>query len=312
MDLDTVADELYGLRPEDFTAARNARAAEARKAGDRALAGEIARLRRPSLSAWAGNLLVRERPDAVAPLLELGEGLRQAHRELDGGQLRELTRRQGSLVSALARQARQLAAEAGHPIGDDAQREVEATLHAVLADPDAAREWAAGRLVKALEQPVGFPAAGAGAVRRAAPAGPRDGTAHGLGRRDGTARKERRPDRARDKAAEAREAERRRRVAQAREDAEAARRELDAAQREATAAESEAAEAERRAEELRQRVAELRERLREAEAGQREAHTAEKDARERARAADRRLRDSRRHAMTTATKQAELEGTDED
>ncbi|MGV9626683.1 hypothetical protein ACWDTB_08880, partial [Streptomyces sp. NPDC003487] len=128
MDLDTVADELYGLRPEDFTAARNARAAEARKAGDRALAGEIARLRRPSLSAWAGNLLVRERPDAVAPLLELGEGLRQAHRELDGGRLRELTRRQGSLVSALARQARQLAAEApGLPprardLGDAARR----------------------------------------------------------------------------------------------------------------------------------------------------------------------------------------------
>ncbi|MEU3844782.1 hypothetical protein AB0E88_32725 [Streptomyces sp. NPDC028635] len=307
MDLDTVADELYGLRPEEFTAARNTRAAAARTAGDRTLAGEIARLRRPSLSAWAANLLVRERPDAVAPLLELGEGLRQAHRELDGGQLRELTRRQRSLVGALARQARQLTADAGHPIGDDAQREVEATLHAVLADPEAAREWAAGHLVKPLEQPVGFPTAGPDAVRRAATARPPAGAASGAtaeptagtkGKRtSATARQDR-----------ARETERRRRLERARKEADAAQRELGTAEKEAAAVAAEADAAARRAEELREHVSELRERLRQAEEEQREAHTEERETRERARSADRRLRDLRREAMTAATKLAELEG----
>ncbi|MEV0174537.1 hypothetical protein AB0I00_25865 [Streptomyces sp. NPDC050803] len=174
MDLDSVAEELYGLRPEDFTAARDVRVARARTAGDRVLAGKIGKLRRPSLSAWVSNLLVRERPDEVQAVLRLGEGLRQAHRDLDGTQLRELVRQQRSLIGALSREARELAAQAGHPVGESVQREVETTLHAVLADAVAAREWATGRLAKPLSAAVGFPAAAPDAVprRAAAPAPP--------------------------------------------------------------------------------------------------------------------------------------------
>ncbi|MEV8308783.1 hypothetical protein AB0P36_15890 [Streptomyces flavidovirens] len=159
VDLESITDELYGLAPADFTAARNERAAAARTAGDRELAGRIQALRRPTLSAWASNLLVRRQPGQVQPLISLGEGMRRAHRDLDGEQLRELGRRQHDLVGALARQAKQLAADAGHPVSEDVQHEVESTLHAVLADPDAAREWAAGRLTKPLSPPVGFTAA---------------------------------------------------------------------------------------------------------------------------------------------------------
>ncbi|WP_264925832.1 hypothetical protein, partial [Streptomyces sp. A012304] len=166
MDLDTVADELYGLRPEEFTAARATRMAAARTAGDRALADRIGKLRRPSRSAWASNLLVRERPDEIEPLLRLGQALRQAHHDLDGTQLRALVRRQRQLVGALARQAGELTAAAGHPIGEDARREVESTLHAVLADEDAARAWATGRLVKPLTPAVGFPEVADTALRR--------------------------------------------------------------------------------------------------------------------------------------------------
>ncbi|WP_432171865.1 hypothetical protein [Streptomyces sp. 1222.5] len=56
MDLDAVADELYALAPSVFTAARDESAQAARAAGDRKLAEEIRRLRRPTLSAWASNL----------------------------------------------------------------------------------------------------------------------------------------------------------------------------------------------------------------------------------------------------------------
>ncbi|MBM7169537.1 hypothetical protein JQK87_14160, partial [Streptomyces sp. G44] len=158
MDLETVADELYGLRPDEFTATRDRRAAQARADGDRPLAERIKALRRPSPAAWASNLLVREEPGEVEPLVRLGEGLRQAHRGLDGERLRELSRQRHVLIPALADQAAHLAEEAGPPLGEGARREVEQTLHAVLADEQAARAWASGRLTKALIETTGFDA----------------------------------------------------------------------------------------------------------------------------------------------------------
>lgn len=173
MDYDSVADELYALRPEEFTAARASAMASARTAGDRELAERIRALRKPSLAAWVSNLLVRSSPGEVEPLLRLGEGLRQAHQDLDGTQLRELSRRQHALIRALSLQARQLAKEAGHPIGESVQREVENTLRAVLADPEAAEAWAGGRLAKPLSAAVGFPSAAEGArPQRPAPLPP--------------------------------------------------------------------------------------------------------------------------------------------
>ncbi|WP_432021072.1 hypothetical protein [Streptomyces sp. 1222.5] len=157
MDLDAVADELYALAPGVFTAARDERAQAARAAGDRELAEQIRRLRRPTLSAWASNLLVRDQPDEAQRLVHLGEMLRRAHQDLDGEQLRELSAQQHQVTRALARQAGQLTARAGQPISDDTRQEVQDTLHAVLADPDAARQWAKGRLTKPLSAPAGFP-----------------------------------------------------------------------------------------------------------------------------------------------------------
>ncbi|MGR6975060.1 hypothetical protein ACU639_36705 [Streptomyces cynarae] len=138
MDLDAVADELYGLSPGEFTAARDERAKSARAAGDRTLADQIRRLRRPTQAAWASNLLVREQPEEVQRLLQLGEALRQAHKDLDGQQLRELSAQQHQLTFALARQAGELTAQAGQRISDATRQEVQDTLHAVLADPEAA------------------------------------------------------------------------------------------------------------------------------------------------------------------------------
>ncbi|OEV12631.1 hypothetical protein AN218_07495, partial [Streptomyces nanshensis] len=159
MELDEVADELYGLRPQEFTAARDERARRARADGQRELAADIRSLRRPTAAAWASNLLVREQGEQVAPLLRLGEELRGAHRRLDGRELRTLSHRQHQLVDALAGKAAALASDAGSPLGQQARQEVAQTLHAVLADPDAAREWAAGRLSKPLAAAPGFEAA---------------------------------------------------------------------------------------------------------------------------------------------------------
>ncbi|MGW4601350.1 hypothetical protein ACWEOA_39690 [Streptomyces sp. NPDC004457] len=322
MDLDAVADELYGLRPEEFVAARDRRARDARKAGDQALAKEIGALRRPSLAAWVSNLLVRRQPEEVQPLLGLGEELRRAHRELNGAELRRLARRQNEVIGALGRQARQLAARAGHPVGEGVQREVEETLHAALADPEAAREWAAGRLVKPLNSLIGFPAADQallGGRTAPEPKKPARGEGGG-GRQGGKAReagkareeaKARKQSKAREEGKarldEDREAEeqhrreaeeQRRRVAEARE----AERELRAHEEEADAAAREAEEAGARLAGARERVRELRDRLRDAEAEQQRARAAERDARDRERRTGRAVREARRRAEQAAAR----------
>ncbi|MFI1452551.1 hypothetical protein [Streptomyces roseus] len=156
VDVDAVADELYGLVPERFTEVRNEQAARARKAGQAGAAKAIAALRRPTRAAYASNLLVRRRPEEVAAFLELGEALRRAQRSLDGGRLKALSHQRHVVVAALARTARQLAEEEGRAVGEDVVHEVEQTLHAALADSEAAAQWSGGRLSTGLEPPVGF------------------------------------------------------------------------------------------------------------------------------------------------------------
>lgn len=159
MDVDEVIDELYGLRPSEFTAARDAYVAQARKAKDAAGAKRIAALRRPTLPAWASNHLVRTRPAEAEQLLALGRALREAHRTLDPHQLRQLSRQQHRLIATLVQDAVALAAQAGQPVGGSALDEIGQILRSVLADPDVAEEWAKGRLVKPPEATVGFTAA---------------------------------------------------------------------------------------------------------------------------------------------------------
>lgn len=287
MDYDSVADELYALRPEEFTAARASAVAAARTAGDRELAERIRALRKPSLAAWVSNLLVRGSPGEVEPLLRLGEGLRQAHQDLDGAQLRELSRRQHALVRALSLQARQLAKEAGHPIGESVQREVENTLHAVLADPEAARAWAGGRLTKPLSAAVGFPAVAEGArPQRPAPAPA--------------------PARPGKKAGE----QQRRRLEQAREDAEAADRELWELRGEAEDAGRAAAEAKQQVDDLQRRVEELTGELERTKGEHQQARFAERAARERMRTAERHTREAGRKAATAAARLERLTSPD--
>ncbi|MFE0737336.1 hypothetical protein [Streptomyces sp. NPDC058855] len=156
MDVEEVTDELYGLTPGEFTAARDRYAAEARRTKDPAAAKAIAALRRPTLAAWAANLLARRQPDQAGELLRLGEMLREAHRSLDGAQLRTASRQQHRLVTALARTAAELAGEAGQSVSDTVLAEIEQTLHAVLARPEVAAQWSRGRLAKVPEAAVGF------------------------------------------------------------------------------------------------------------------------------------------------------------
>lgn len=159
MDFSSAADELYGVRPAEFVAARKRLAAAARDAGDRALAKRIGGLRRPTLSAWAVNLLARSARDDLGRLLDVGEGIRSAWGS--GGGLGDLEQRRARLVDALVRTAGELAADAGNPLREQAVREVEDTLQAATVDADVADEVRRGRLSQPRSHtgfvPAGFP-----------------------------------------------------------------------------------------------------------------------------------------------------------
>ena len=149
-DLASAAEELYALSPSDFTAARDERVAQARTSGDRDLARAIGALRRPAVSAWLVNQLVREAGDQVGELLALGESLRRAQQDLAGEQVRELSVQRRRLVAVLVAEAKRLAERDGRAAGPQVEREVEATLQAALADPDAAAAVRAGCLASPL------------------------------------------------------------------------------------------------------------------------------------------------------------------
>ena len=145
-----VADELYGLVPEAFTAARDEQVRALRRGGRLARALAVKDLRRPSVSAWLVNALVRHRRAEVEQLLQVGAHLRDAQDRLEPGELRDLNRQRQAVLSAMVARARALAKDLGRPVTDPVLHEVEETLRAALADADAASAVRAGRLTAAL------------------------------------------------------------------------------------------------------------------------------------------------------------------
>ncbi|MGY1815067.1 hypothetical protein [Blastococcus sp. SYSU D00820] len=146
MELEEVADELYEVPPEEFVAVRTERQQQARAEGDRALAKAIGALPKPSTAAWVCNLLVRAHREEIESLIELGDLLREAQDSLAGDQLRALNRQRSQLLSALTRQASVRARERGHAVSTAVAGQVEETLRAALADPEAGAALLEGRL----------------------------------------------------------------------------------------------------------------------------------------------------------------------
>jgi hypothetical protein len=244
--LDEAIDELYAGPPGDFVAARDALAKRAKADGDAAAAAEVAGLRRPTVAAWLANLLVRERRDEVDSFVELGVALREATETLSGTQLRELSAQRHRLVQALVGQARNLGQAAGQRVGEEALRGVEDSLHAALADPDAAAELLAGRLTHPLSRTGYASTAAARPAKKAAP---------------GRTRKQRE-----------------RRLAAAWSAARKAAEVRDRAAAESAAAAKQEAEARRETEQRAAEVARLRDQLEQAETGLAAAEQARQDA----------------------------------
>jgi len=135
--------ELYQLDPDEFMARRQDLAAQAREAGQTAVAKQIAALRKPTRSAWVVNRLVRAEPEVRQRLTDLAAELRDAEHAMDGARIRELSAARRRLVDDLTAQA--LAPLKAPPFA--LREEVMATFDAAVADPGVAASL--GTLVRA-------------------------------------------------------------------------------------------------------------------------------------------------------------------
>lgn len=146
MSIEDVAQELYGLAPEDFTSARNARAKQAKGDGDADLAARVQALRKPTTGAWLLNQLVREHGAEVAQVLELGARLRAAQGTVGADELRGLDRERRRLTHAVAQQALALGRKAGRRVTDQVADAVEETLRSAMVDAAAGAALSTGLL----------------------------------------------------------------------------------------------------------------------------------------------------------------------
>jgi len=145
-ELTAIADALYAGSPDDFTEARNR---AAKDVGDKDLATQVKKLKKPSVAAWAINLLVRRESEQIDSVLGLAGQLRAAAEALDGEELRALTRQRRQLTTALASSARSLARDAGVRLTGPVVDQVEGMLTAAMLDEVAAQVVRTGRVVTA-------------------------------------------------------------------------------------------------------------------------------------------------------------------
>jgi hypothetical protein len=266
--VEQAAEELYGLPPGEFTRARDERAKELRKSGDREAADAVKALRKPTVAAWALNQLARQRGKELGRLLTAGDALRAAQEELlaggDRSAFQEAAAGERELVAELTGAAREIVSEAGERPGAGLDEKVSATLHAAALDEDTAEELRAGRLTREREAIGGFGALTAGSAP--SPPNARQPKKEKAASRKAAPKKP---------AAEARGQER---LAAARTDERHARRELEAAEKAVESARTRAEAAEAHAADAVDRAKVASERLKEA----RRAHSAAKKAHSRA------------------------------
>jgi hypothetical protein len=141
----TLVDPLYDLPVAEFVAARNALAKELKAAGDKAGSAEVAKLRRPTATAWALNQVARRQPELLVAALTAKAELRAVTEGTGRGEdldLRSATAADREATRAVVAAARALlgAEDAG------LSNRIADTLLAAVLDSGVADTLQAGRL----------------------------------------------------------------------------------------------------------------------------------------------------------------------
>jgi hypothetical protein len=133
MTYDDAVAKLYQAESDQFVAERKRLANELKAGGDKSGAAKLAKLARPTLSAWAVNQLWWHARDSFEQLFSSAERLRAGEHEA--------ARAHRELIASLRARAAARLSEAGHAVSDPVLRRVTATLSALAAhgsfEPDA-------------------------------------------------------------------------------------------------------------------------------------------------------------------------------
>jgi hypothetical protein len=165
--LDEATDRLYGADLDAFVAERTRLARELRDAGDPKSSAQLAKLKKPTVAAWALNQLARRRRRDVDLLLDAGHRLRQAQE----GVVRGADRVSFEQAQKTERDAlRRLTQEAGKLLGGASPAvlgQISNTLRAAAVSEAGRELLARGRFTTPLES-EGFDLLGALPVSAAA------------------------------------------------------------------------------------------------------------------------------------------------
>ncbi|KQN88922.1 hypothetical protein [Arthrobacter sp. Leaf69] len=145
-----VAAQLYALPFDEFVAERTVAAKDAAATKDRFFAADVRSLPKPSVAAWAVNMLTARRPEVVRELAALGQSMRAAQSALDAPELRRLGQERRQLLVSAVKAAQAVAEDLGRKISGTIAAEVEETLRAATADEGAAAAVQSGRLLRGL------------------------------------------------------------------------------------------------------------------------------------------------------------------
>jgi hypothetical protein len=172
VELEDAIDELYAAPLDEFTGERARLVKVLKEAGRKDEAGELAKLRKPSVAAWALNQLSRGNRREVDLLLDAGHRLREAQAHVLQGEGREAFERaradEAKAVAGLGREAEKLLRTRG---GASAAvlNQVGESLRAAAISPDGRELLAKGRFTQPISH-QGFDLVSelAGPPRRAA------------------------------------------------------------------------------------------------------------------------------------------------
>lgn len=147
--LETAAVELLRSPLKQFVAERKRLAGVVRDAGDHDTAAALLGLRKPSVAAWALNVLAAHRPELFDELEQLGSALGAAQQAGDAASLRSLGADRRSLVSRLVDAAVGSASDEGATLSAAVVETVRESLQAASADAELAAQVSSGRLTDA-------------------------------------------------------------------------------------------------------------------------------------------------------------------
>lgn len=144
MELPKSAEELFERNPEEFIAARDLLVKQLKQDGDPA-ASAVKKLKRPSVAAYALNLIARRHGYLVDRLLEADERLRTATSRAAMDSARD-GRRQA--IAAIVSQAVALLGEQERPVTSQVRERLTQTLLAIGTDPATRANLQRGILIK--------------------------------------------------------------------------------------------------------------------------------------------------------------------